>query len=63
MDTEREEGAREEIRASLDETDNDLVEKTDEAFRNIKMMIMVTLIFEITRTRPDSEKRIIRNYF
>ena len=38
------------VRSRLDPIDQDLVTMTDEGIKNIKMMVIVALIYEITRS-------------
>ena len=47
----------------LDEIDKELFEKSTEYLMNIKMMIIVTLIYEITKSLSEEEKITVRKYF
>lgn len=53
----------EKVAERLDEIDRELFEKSTEYLMNIKMMIVVTLIYEITRSLSDDEKITVRKYF
>ena len=47
----------------LDPIDADLIEMTNEGINNIKMMVVVALIYEISRNFPVELKPVLKDYF
>ena len=47
----------------LDVIDYDLFTITQDGLRNIKMMVTVALIYEITRSQSDEDKTVLRAFF
>ena len=47
----------------LDVIDYDLFTITQDGLRNIKMMVTITLIYEITRSQSDEDKNVLRAFF
>lgn len=51
------------VNRRLDPIDADLIEMTNEGNNNIKMMVIVTIIYEKIRNSPKDLKKVLRNYF
>lgn len=56
QDEDFEENEKSRIRSNLDAIDRELLNMTEESIRNIKMMVLVVLIYEITLNYDDALK-------
>ena len=62
-DPDFEQDLKERVINKLDEIDRDLYERSGEYMENLKMMVVVALIYEITRSLDEQEKVAVREHF
>ena len=47
----------------LEEVDRDMVHKTQISIHNIQMIVMVAIIYQVTRSYDNQDKKVLENFF